>query len=126
MTYGQVYDIQSGGSSGYYASVYLAGSRELALSAGITAEPSDYFRVPTHLTVSPDDHVRVSIDTRGHKWIDEVFADQPGGGSSGSTDTGMWVPVTVNHPGIVTTDGLAVYVPLTTVEGDAIMAKVPS
>jgi hypothetical protein len=51
--------------------------------------------------------------------IDEISA---GGGGGGSSLT--YVPVMVNSPAIVTTDGLPVYVPLTTVDGEAIMVAV--
>lgn len=72
VTYGQVYDIVDG-----FASVYIVGSRELAVSDGGVAEPSPDFRIPSHLTVAPEDHVRVSMDRRGDRWIDEVLAEQP-------------------------------------------------
>ncbi len=39
--------------------------------------------------------------------------------------TTRWVPVMTTSPDILTTDGLAVWVPWVTVEGDAIMAEVP-
>lgn len=68
VTYGQVY-----GVSGGYASVYIAGSRELAALTGEVAIPSDYFRIPTILDVAASDYVRISIDDRGHRWIDEVL-----------------------------------------------------
>lgn len=68
VTYGQVFGVQDG-----YASVYIAGSRELAALSGEVAIPSDYFRVPAFLSVAASDYVRVSIDSRGHRWIDEVL-----------------------------------------------------
>ena len=71
VTYGQVYDITDG-----LASVYIIGSRELAESSGGVAEPSPDFRIPTHLTVAVSDHVRVSMDDRGDRWVDEVFTPQ--------------------------------------------------
>lgn len=92
ITYGQVYGLTAGGSSGYTASVYLAGSRELALSVGEPVTPSEGFRVPTHLFVAASDYVRVSMDDRGHRWIDEVFSLQVGGstgGGGGVVDHGM-------------------------------------
>lgn len=70
VTYGQVFGLSDG-----EASVYLAGSRELALSEGIVAEPDSGFRVPSHLAVAASDYVRVSIDSRGHRWVDEVLPD---------------------------------------------------
>lgn len=68
VTYGQV-----AGVSGQEASVYIAGSRELAISAGETPEPSEGFRIPSHFLVGSGNYVRVSIDERGHRWIDEVL-----------------------------------------------------
>jgi hypothetical protein len=67
-TYGQVFGI-----SGQTASVYLAGSRELAESDGGVPEPSDGYRIPSDLFIQPDDYVRVSIDARGHRWVEEVL-----------------------------------------------------
>lgn len=67
-TYGQVFEL-----SGRTASVYLAGSRELAESDGGVPEPSEGYRVPSWMKLNPDDFVRVSIDARGHRWIDEYL-----------------------------------------------------
>lgn len=72
VTYGQVYDIV-----GDRASVYIVGSRELAESNGGVAEPSPDFRIPTHLTIATSDYVRVSMDSRGDRWIDESLEPQP-------------------------------------------------
>lgn len=69
VTYGQVFGL----TGGMEASVYLAGSRELSESDGGVPEPSEGFRVPAHLTVAASDYVRVAIDQRGHRWIDEVI-----------------------------------------------------
>lgn len=119
ITYGQVFGIE-----GDIASVYLHGSREL-VEEGEVAEPSAGFRIPTHLYVNPSDYVRVTIDQRGHRWIDEVFAIQPSGGTtSGGTGSLVWKPVMANSPNIITTDGSSVFVPLVTTEGEAIMALV--
>ena len=68
VTYGQVYAVGSG-----YASIYIAGSRELAALEGEVAIPSEYFRVPPLFDVAASDYVRVSIDDRGHRWIDEIL-----------------------------------------------------
>lgn len=68
VTYGQVFGVQ-----GTVASVYLAGSRELAESDGGIPEPSDGFRIPGYLRIVPGDYVRVSMDVRGHRWIDEYL-----------------------------------------------------
>lgn len=67
-TYGQVFSV-----TGYEASVYLAGDRELATSAGVDPVPSDGFRVPYHLSVSASDYVAVAIDDRGHRWVTEIL-----------------------------------------------------
>jgi hypothetical protein len=69
ITYGQVFGL----TGAMEASVYLAGSRELSLSEGDIPEPSEGFRIPAHLTVSASDYVRVAIDDRGHRWIEEVM-----------------------------------------------------
>lgn len=68
VTYGQVAAV-----TGREASVYLAGARELTISDGGTPEASEDYRIPSHLTVAANDYVRVSIDARGHRWIEEVF-----------------------------------------------------
>jgi hypothetical protein len=83
LTYGQVYEVH-----GAECSVYLVGSRELAESDGGVAEPSTGFRVPTHLTARTNDYVRVSMDERGDRWVEEVFADQP------SMNRWRYVPMT--------------------------------
>lgn len=67
-TYGQVASVQ-----GADCSIYLAGSRELALSEGEIPEPSEGYRVPAYMAVRINDFVRVSIDARGHRWVEEVF-----------------------------------------------------
>lgn len=46
-------------------------------------------------------------------------------GGSTAADTSVWKPVMANNPNIVTSDGSAVWTPLVTVEGEAIMAFVP-
>lgn len=66
VTYGQVFQL-----SGSMASVYLAGSRELALADSGVPEPSEDFRVPAWMGLAASDYVRVSMDARGHRWIDE-------------------------------------------------------
>jgi hypothetical protein len=77
VTYGQVYQV-----SGRECSAYLVGSKELALSEGTVPEPSVGFRIPSHLSVAASDYVRVSMDDRGDRWVDEVF--NPQGLSTGS------------------------------------------
>jgi hypothetical protein len=79
ITYGQVYDVV-----GNKASVYLHGSRELSSSTGEISHPIEDFRIPTHLLVEASDYVRVSMDIRGHRWIDENLSRSPYGGGSGS------------------------------------------
>ncbi len=69
ITYGQVASV-----SGREALVYLAGARELAISDGGTPEASEEYRIPSHMYVAANDFVRVSIDSRGHRWIDEVIS----------------------------------------------------
>jgi len=39
--------------------------------------------------------------------------------------TSIWVPVLTSNPSIVTTTGEAVWVPWTTLDGDAVMVEVP-
>ena len=69
VTYGQVDSIDANGD----LLIYLAGSREMAEAEGDTADPSEGFRIHPLLHVEPDDIVRVSIDRRGHRWVDEVL-----------------------------------------------------
>lgn len=159
VTYAQVYGVVWDSDAGFYtASVYLAGSRELAMSSGEEAVPSEDFRVPSHLYVQPSDYVRVSMDLRGHRWVDEVFAPQVSGPGvpGGVADHGMlsglldddhpqyttdaevaviasayanayvWKPIMASNPHVITTDGSAVWVPLVTVDGEAIMARTPA
>ncbi len=73
VTYGQVFGLTGPAE----ASVYLAGSRQLAEDDGGVPEPSEGFRVPGDIYVKPNDYVRVSMDKRGHRWIDEVFLNDP-------------------------------------------------
>lgn len=70
LTYGQVFGIDAPNGA---ASVYLAGSRELAASDGGVPEPSDDFRLPSFLNINASDYVRVSMDDRGHRWIEDVL-----------------------------------------------------
>jgi hypothetical protein len=98
VTYGQVHDIV-----GDVASVYIVGTRELATTAGETPEPSTDFRIPTHLVVAEGDHVRVSMDDRGDRWVDEVFATQPSGGVPTALDTLSDVDTTGKADGEVLT-----------------------
>lgn len=74
VTYGQVFGLSADGRE---ASVYLAGSRELALSDGGVPEPSDGFRVPSQHMLFASDYVRVAIDVRGHRWIEEYIPSSP-------------------------------------------------
>ena len=70
VTYGQVFAT----SSAYQeCSVYLAGSREIAETYGELAIPTEGFRYPTLLTPYAGDYVKVSIDNRGHKWIEDII-----------------------------------------------------
>lgn len=68
VTYGQVYEV-----SGQECSVYLSGSREMALAYGEIAVPTEGFRIPGIFLVHAEDNVKVSIDDRGHKWIEDVI-----------------------------------------------------
>ena len=145
ITYGQVFGL----TGGMQASVYLAGARELSVSDGGTPEPSEGFRIPAHLTVAASDYVRVAMDDRGHRWIEEVlptsvypkvsidlergyFLGGDGtvpptpisfGGGGGGGPVVYWSPVGVSSPNLVTTTGEAVYVPLTTRDGQPIMTR---
>lgn len=67
-TYGQVFGI-----TGSEASVYLAGSRELAASDGGVPEPSTGYRLPPSAIVNSGDYVRVAMDSRGTSRIAEVL-----------------------------------------------------
>lgn len=73
VTYGQVFGL----TGGMEASVYLAGARELSESEGGDPEPSEGYRVPAHFAVHSSDYVRVAIDSRGHRWIEEVIPTTP-------------------------------------------------
>lgn len=145
ITYGQVFGL----TGGMQASVYLAGARELSSGDGGVPEPSEGFRIPAHLTVAASDYVRVSMDDRGHRWIEEVFptSEYPqisidvergyllagdgtvpptpvtfGGGGGGLTT--MWTPIGASSPHLVTTTGEAVFVNLTTEDGQPIMGQI--
>lgn len=146
VTYGQVFGL----TGGMEASVYLAGSRELAESDGGDAQPSEGFRVPAHLTVFASDYVRVAIDQRGHRWIEEVIpttayptvsidvvrgeilkgdgtvAPTPwgGDGGGGGSPTAYYKPVGANNPAAVTTNGQPQWVPLATADGDIVMVEI--
>ena len=68
ITYGQVHSI-----SGTECSVYIAGSREVAETYGEGSIPTSGFRIPGSIAVHPNDFVKVSIDSRGHRWIEDVI-----------------------------------------------------
>ncbi len=144
VTYGQVFGL----TSGLEASVYLAGARELSSDDIEAIEPSQGFRVPAHLTVAASDYVRVALDSRGHRWVEEVIPTTPypkitldvergqllaGDGltppvpvvsSGGVPTTSYYKPVGANNPAAVTTDGQPEWTPLATADGDIVMVKV--
>lgn len=80
-----------------------------------------------------DDEVPVASATEIDFGVGLVATDGGGGEVDVSLDTAylaglvpalVYIPVMVDNPNIVTTDGNTVYTPLTTVDGDPIMALV--
>ena len=136
LTYAQVYEV-----SGQECSVYLAGSREIATAMGEVIEPLQGFRIPGLFLVHAEDHVRVSIDSRGHRWVEDVIplvyprlAIDPNNGGIFTGDgitAPPWIPFSATGSGqrfigaclnlsvpVDTEDGVEILVPWDTVEYD--------
>lgn len=71
-TYGQVASV-----NGEEATVWLAGSRELAVETGETAEPLDAVRIPAWMIVHVDDFCRLALVADGGAWIEEIIPRAP-------------------------------------------------
>jgi hypothetical protein len=71
-TYGQIASV-----SGSEASVWLAGSRELAAITGEISDPMDGVRIPAWMVVHVDDYCRIALVADGGSWIEEIIPRAP-------------------------------------------------